>query len=289
MGVLAQLTAWSGDAMPPFWRLTAPGGGSLTILGSIHFATPEIFPLPEPIQQAYADAGLVAFEVDLRLSSGFTSMQKMNTASRYPEEDELSRHLSPESYSRLHDAAVSLGFPPDYFFRTRPWSCANTLTITALRAAGFSPDLGIDRHFLNRAITDGKSILGLETPDDQLALFAAMSETEQEEYLDQALEDLSQVKSYAPRLLEAWNHGNTTALRELVVEGIAAIPALHTLFFLRRNESWCRQLETLAATHRSLFVVVGSGHLVGDDNLIEMLTRKEFTLCREPPPAKQPE
>ena len=47
--------------------------------------------------------------------------------------------------------------------------------------------------------------------------------------------------------------------------------------FTSRNKNWAEQLNTIMP-QKSVLVVVGSGHLPGDDGLLDLLKRKGYTV-----------
>ena len=47
--------------------------------------------------------------------------------------------------------------------------------------------------------------------------------------------------------------------------------------FTSRNKNWAEKLNTLMP-QQSILVVVGSGHLPGDDGLLDLLKRKGYTV-----------
>ena len=55
--------------------------------------------------------------------------------------------------------------------RMKPWLVAITLMAPTLQAAGFKPELGVDRHFYDRAVASGMKRQALETLQYQLDRF----------------------------------------------------------------------------------------------------------------------
>ena len=47
--------------------------------------------------------------------------------------------------------------------------------------------------------------------------------------------------------------------------------------FTNRNKNWVQQLKTIMP-EKSVFVVVGSGHLPGNDGVIDLLKREGYTV-----------
>jgi uncharacterized protein YbaP (TraB family) len=52
-----------------------------------------------------------------------------------------------------------------------------------LSKAGFDAASGVDMQFAQRAQSDGKAIIGLETMDEQLSIFAQLSAPQQRDFM----------------------------------------------------------------------------------------------------------
>ena len=45
----------------------------------------------------------------------------------------------------------------------------------------------------------------------------------------------------------------------------------------RRNRAWVERIEALTYRNHDVLVIVGAGHLVGPENLIQLLEEKNYT------------
>ncbi len=262
-----------GNGAGCFWRVDGKDGSVLHVFGSIHFAKPDVYPLPASVVQAFDSAETVVFETDLDALSSPDTARKQARISFYAGNESLADHVSADTMTKLEAAAAKLGFSPSHFAKFRPWHCANTLAMTGLKQAGFDPALGLDQHFFRKATNEGKTVVGLEEPDLLLNLFGGMAAPAAEEYLRLALDELDEIKVFAPKLVRTWQAGDTEALKTLVFEGLKASPFLYRRLFLERNRAWLSRLRELGRPGNEIFVVVGAGHLVGPESLLELLRR----------------
>ena len=80
----------------------------------------------------------------------------------------LDQVIAPELFAEVKKRAEKAGLPMMALQRMKPWLVAITLMAPTLQAAGFKPELGVDRHFFDRAKDSGMKRQALETMAFQL-------------------------------------------------------------------------------------------------------------------------
>jgi uncharacterized protein YbaP (TraB family) len=265
-----------------FWTVSTPRA-TVHLLGSIHVGARDLYPLPAPIERAFESASTLVLEVDL----GDDGMRRLVAGTRqmtYPPGDSLDQHLSAATLAGLRARLAEAGIPEAVALRLRPWAVPMLLTVVAARRAGRDALEGIDLHFARRA-RGSKTIVGIETPEQQLAFFAAMPEAEQvlalEEFL--AREGARDAEAGITALTEAWRAGDDATLERIFVEAMQepAQRALYEAVFVKRNVTMVEAIERFLAAEGTYFVVVGTGHLVGPDSVVAMLRRRGHRVRRE--------
>ncbi|HEY4485659.1 MAG TPA: TraB/GumN family protein [Nitrospiria bacterium] len=257
------------------WEAAGPAG-TVFLLGSIHVAKKELYPLPDVIEGAFAQADTLVVEINPLDSQSPQGQMALAQRGVYPAGTSLRAQVSAETYekTRMYLAERDLGV--DLFDRFRPWFVALTLTMAEAQRLGFDPRNGIDIHFLGRA-AGRKRILELETFEQQIALFEGLSEREQELYLVYTLEDMKLISSQMDRLMRAWTEGDAASVEALLKEGLAGRPdagAMYDRWVDRRNDKMAEKIEGYLKTGGNYFVVVGAGHLIGERGLIRILEAK---------------
>jgi hypothetical protein len=147
--------------------------------------------------------------------------------------------------------------------------------------AGFDANLGLDRHFYDRARVEGKAVKGLETIDGQLSLFDGMTMTQQDHLLAESLKDLDTEQTNAVRLADAWKVGDTATVERIVLSDVKEDPDMYRRLLLNRNRSWLPVLDALLPRSGHAFVVVGAAHLIGPDGLLAMFRAKGYTVVQQ--------
>ena len=246
------------------------------LLGSMHVMKEDMYPLAPEIEAAYKQASVLVFETDMKALESPALAFKLTAKAMYPEDDSLKEHVSPAIYSLLVSNLQSSFLTEDMVNRFRPWMAAMTVVLVELQKQGFDVQNGLDKHFVNRAGTDGKTVDFFEQPEFQIALLTSLGDKESEEFLGQALRDMDVFKKQFKELVTAWLTGDTKALDKLLLESFREYPLMHKKFLTDRNRTWMPKLEKLLSGGKDVLVVVGAGHMIGKDGVVDLLTAKGY-------------
>lgn len=256
------------------WRASSPTA-QVFLLGSIHVAREDLYPLAAPIEAAYQDASRVVLELHLTPEVEAETVKKSLSLGLYPEGDSVDKHLSPEGWKRYSDFLESSGKPVVAFARMKPWLASLGLLMDTLGQDGFVPALGIDRYFQEKAEKDGKPIESLETVDDQLATLANLDDKTQELMLLEFLDSKDQLGPQMEQAFFAWSAGDVEGIEQLLLSSVTRpeYEPLHQKLFIERNHRMTARVRQYLAGAGSSLVIVGSGHLVGDEGIVALIAR----------------
>jgi uncharacterized protein YbaP (TraB family) len=151
------------------------------------------------------------------------------------------------------------------------------LTVVKL---GYDPAQGVDRVLADAARKAGKQVEGLETPEQQLSLFASAPDDVQLAYLAKVVGELGRVGPTVDQLLQRWSAGDADGVGALLDSEIRSSPRLAKIMIQDRNARWADWIAARMARPGVVFVAVGGGHLGGPGNLRELLAAKGFTIER---------
>lgn len=255
--------------------------GSLYLLGSIHLARDDVFPLDERIERAYRASSKVVFEVDLDEAAGSAVQKAFVEQGMCTGGTTIRDHVSRDTFRLLKKKARTAGIPVSRLEGMRPWLCALMLSMAELDRLGFRPDLGLDACLTQRAASDGKDMLFLETARFQIELLSGLPGDLQEELLRQALRELEVIGSQADAMASAWKRGDAGALEAILGVSLSEYPRIRQRLFIDRNEQWMPRLEALLAKEGDVLVVVGAGHLVGEGGLLELFSARGLSVVQQ--------
>ncbi len=254
------------------WALSGTSN-TVYILGSIHLLGPEHYPLPPAMEAAYRDSQVVVFETDMEAMEAPAFQQEMLRRAMLPADTTLKEEVAPETWAFLEKRFADAPFTLAAFQRFRPWMCALTITMRELLQMGLRPDLGVDRHFWDRAGEDEKTRTFLERPEFQLDLLTAMEPEQEEQFLLETVRQADETRQEMRRLVRAWQTGDIRTLEDLVGKGFADYPDLEKRFLTDRNRAWIPRILEMRQVEENVLVVVGAAHLVGKDSVIDLLRR----------------
>jgi uncharacterized protein len=255
------------------WKATRQQG-AVYLVGSVHMLTKDFYPLAAPIEAGFKDSDLLVEEVDLAEMLAPDQQFSLLARGMLPAGQTLDKVVSPATMALVNARVGSLGMPASALQQFKPWFLAMTLMAVEWEKAGFDAALGLDKHFYDRAQTEGKTVQGLETTEYQISRFDGMAMTQQDRFLAESLKDLDAEKASVQKIADAWKTGDLPTLERLVLQDVKDDPFMYQRLLVERNRNWLPKIEALFARRGRAFIVVGAAHLVGPDGLIAMLKAK---------------
>jgi uncharacterized protein YbaP (TraB family) len=259
------------------WRAIGKGG-TVYLVGSVHLLSKDFYPLNPALEAAYKDSTVLAEEVDLGEMAQPDAQMSLLTKGMLPSGQTLDTVLSPATKTLLDKHLGDFGPMGEVAKRFKPWLAALTIESLAWVNAGFDPNLGLDKHFYDRAIADGKTVQGFETMAFQVSLFDDMPMDQQDRLLASTLKDIDTEQANMTKLIAAWRDGDAPTVERLVLADMKGEPTIYKRMLVDRNRNWIPKIDQLLARNGRSLVIVGAAHLVGPDGLIAMLKAKGYTV-----------
>ena len=264
-------------AASPAWKISH-GANHLYLGGSIHLLAATDYPLPDALSAAYAGSARLVLETDLaRLQSPAGAAVMLNALS-YPPGDGIRQRVSAETYAALERFFTSRGVPMAQVENFRPGMISTMMTLLELGRLGLT-GVGVDAHFEQRAIRDGKPLGQLESVESQIGFLAGMGVGREDDLLRYALDETVKLPTLWPAIRDAWRGGDMTRLAELGIAPLARdFPRIHESLLVERNRAWMPQIETMLTSPEVEFVLVGALHLAGRDGLLAQLAARGYRI-----------
>jgi hypothetical protein len=265
------------------------------ILGSIHFADSSFYPLSPYISGAFDESEELAVEINIADDSVAASVAANSLEKGLlPQGRRLNQVIPIALWNSLDSLCAAWNFPSMALMNMRPWLAAMTLSTIAIQRSGIDPAYGIDAVLLDSAALRGMPIVGLETAEEQVGALADTSEgdTLGIYYLENTLKEISNLDSMVTQMSRAWKTGDDS-LMVRVLQSEKPDPEKATArdslmeaesdrrIYKDRNEKMATGIAQFLTENRKVFVVVGTAHLVLDqENVIELLRRRGFKVER---------
>lgn len=264
--VLAQGSVWQ----------VSKGNQKVFLAGTVHILPAEQFPLPKAYSQVYQLSDAIVLETPLPDSTDLAFQQKLLKAVSYEQGKTLKQFLSDETYQKLDRYLQEFQLNIGQFNQFKPGYIATVMTMLAAKKAKLA-GMGVDAHFAERAKRDQKTIEYLETQAFQLSLIANMGNGNEEVFIKATLEQMQGFEEMFSELLPAWRNGDAALLNSLVVEPVKKDdPVNYDAVLTARNKQWLPIIEQMFLDQDTEMVLVGVGHLVGQDSVITLLKDKGY-------------
>jgi uncharacterized protein YbaP (TraB family) len=254
----------------------------------MHVPDPEIGRLRPAIAEAFEKSNQVVLELTGLSGAGTASLaEKLVSVARLPEGESFDAGFTSEEKEALGDLTAAVGMPYFAALRLQPWLLAISLaTPPCVQVAMMRGEQGIDEQFETNAREAGKSVIGLETVEEQVAALASMKDAVGPEALleivalgKDGIADLfaTLLELYAQE--RPWLYVPLTLKMPEFAESAETFRLIQGTLLRDRNLRMRDRLLPILEQGRA-FVAVGALHLPGDDGSIELLRASGYAVTR---------
>lgn len=264
------------------WRIRK-GGHSSWLYGTLHVGRLEwVFPGPT-VSAALAASEVAAFELDF---SDPGVVQRLQDGLGAAAHDPAAPTLPDDLAARLRQQLQAACAPPEWQQSLPPEMLGVTLTLMAARRDGLESGYAIDPALAQLARRDGKQLVSLETPEQQIGLLRSESAAELRESLDKMLGDLERgrVRPLLRRVAGAWEQGRAAELSGYrrwceCARTPRERQALKAMLD-DRNGPMAERIDALHTEGKAVFAAVGSLHMFGPAALPALMAARGYQVTR---------
>lgn len=257
---------------PAIWTVQKPNGTTITFFGSVHLLPDGEGWRTKALRDAYEAADVVVLETDLSVMSGREMQAYLAKQSVNAPGVTLSSLLTPEQKATVTKGADAAGISFASLEGFRPWFAALQVSVGYAVSQGFNPAHGVDSKLESEARADDKGVAYFEKTREQLDVFIELPEEEQVAFLVFGAQEIIDRPDELKTLVGAWMRGDVDAIDELMNRGLEGSPGVAKALLEDRNARWVKVIrEFFLKDHNSYLIVVGAGHLAGEDSVIAML------------------
>jgi uncharacterized protein YbaP (TraB family) len=268
---------------PAMFKLT-DSDSEIYLFGTVHILPPELKWRTPAFDAALAKANRVYFETPSGPDAEARAIALTQSLGMNPPGVTLDSYLTPAEQERLRAAAAKAGTTIENLQPMRPWLAAIMVSLSAMMEAGQDPNAGVENVIEAEAGKSGKSLEYFETIDEQLGLFAKLSEQSQKAILIASLDDIEEGPALTHKLDQAWVTGDLRTLDSFVNGDMRRLDmAVYKAILVNRNANWTKQIDALMQADQkgaTIFIAVGAGHLAGKDGVPAMLEKLGYKVDR---------
>jgi len=284
LGLAAATFGLSGPALareskPALWQVSDKDT-NIYLFGTIHLLPPNTNWRSAKLDKATQDAGTLVVEtiIDEKNPAAFAAeYARLGVRAGLPP---IVSRVSANKQAALRAVITKSGIPEAALNNMETWAAAFALLQVQFKELGVSGNDGVETTLKQAFTAAGKPIQQLETNSEQLGFFDTLPEAAQRELLEGAVEDPALAKQQFNAMFASWMSGDVKSIAQTFNAEFVNSPELKAALLQRRNANWSGWLERRMQQPGTVFVAVGSGHLAGDDSVVELLKRRGYRVKR---------
>lgn len=252
------------------WEIKAPGMKKPSYLfGTIHLICPADFSLSDSLKLALSNTEQVALEVDMDDPAMMATMMKtMNMK----EGKTLSKLVSEADYARLarfYKDSVGVGIA--MLEKAKPFVLMGPLFNSILAC----PVQSYEMSLVELAGKQKTEVIGIETLEEQMALFDTIPYKEQAKTLLALIDSLPQARGEFKKLVALYKSENISELYEMTQKSSFGMEGSQDIMLFDRNKKWITRMQKIMNVKPTLFAV-GAAHLGSEKGVIALLRQAGY-------------
>lgn len=260
------------DADPALWVIR-DSDTTIYLFGTVHLLKPGLSWFDEAVADAFKASDGLMMEI-LPVRDEAALVPAMMDLARDSRGRTIRDRLGPKLHAAYVARMAKIGLPPEPLEPFEPWFILTVATVMDYANRGHLPEHGSEKVLEAAAMAAGKPITAFETPDEQLRMLDSMPEDEQLAGLIDWVRAEDGVVVDWEELTRAWAAGEPERAGALMNREMAKAPVSAKILLEDRNRRWVSALTRRMAQPGTLFVAVGSGHLMGNRSVQELLAER---------------
>lgn len=250
------------------WRIeeAAPKGKRSPpsyLFGTIHSEDPRLAPLPKAVHEALAQSNTFCMELLPDLATTLTLTKSM----LYEDDHSLVEVIGQKLFEQIAPLMLRRGIPTQALLKLKPWAAYMTLSTPPAQTGRI-----LDLILYEKARDDGKTLCGIETAEEQVAVFEQTPLSDQIALLQELASDPQAVDLQIQKMIPLYLQQDLAGLAALTTaETDASAKAFLKRLLDERNQRMLDRVLPLLSK-KTAFIAVGALHLPGQMGLLQLLT-----------------
>jgi uncharacterized protein len=252
------------------WEISGNGLTEPSFLfGTIHLICPDDFVIGNPLKKAVETTRQIAFEVDMDDPELMTAMTKSMFMAGG---NTLQTILNAKDYRRLHQFFKdSLGMDITSLDRAKPFVMTGPLLTKVLACQPKSYEMEL----MTLATKQQSEVIGLETIEEQMALFDTIPYARQASLLVSMIDSLPSVKKEFRDLVKLYKSQDLPAIYALTLKSEFGLDGQDEVLLFKRNRNWIERIRKIIREKPTL-IAVGAAHLGGKEGVVALLRESGY-------------
>lgn len=253
------------------WKITPAAGKPSYLFGTIHSEDPRVLKLPAEVKNRFDQAGIFCGEMKMDMGTQI----KMSQGMVYLNGQSLARLVDEPLYTKTILLVSQHGIPKYIAPMMKPWAAGLTLSFPVPKTGNF-----LDLVLYQKAEQQGKTLCGLETPEEIVSMLDNTPMETQKKLLRVAVREHPKLDSMFETMLKHYLARDLTALqklsdRELESSDADLVALVNNVLITKRNHNMLQNMQPNLKKGNA-FIAVGALHLPGDTGLLRLLEQRGY-------------
>lgn len=255
------------------WEITGKKVKSPSyLMGTMHLIPKEKFHFPDDLKEKVGASKLLVMEIggkeEQMKAASLIMLKEGNLFDHFsqPQKDTLFQYLNEEL--EIDSSTVK-----QQFSRVKPFALLQLMTRSAFGESPESYELTLQGIATQNEIP----VKGLETVEDQMAVFDNMDMDEQVEMVMSSIRNSENSAEEMNELIDTFLSQDIDALYALMGKEGNSLEKHEGALLTDRNEKWIPSIKKLIKKQPT-FIAVGAAHLGGPNGVVELLRKEGYTL-----------
>lgn len=251
------------------WRISGKDlSGPSYLYGTIHMICPDDLMIGDSLRQSVETANRLYLEINMDEPGMLMKTMKMSMLPSGTIRD----LMKPADYQRLESFVKdSLGMPMFLLNKMKPLTLMSVMYTKLLPC---NKTASYEETLMKMAKKKNKSIHGLETLEDQMAVFDQIPDTMETRMIMALVDDFNGQREEFSNLIRAYLNKDLHTLGNMIGDA-PDIDGFEDLLLVNRNKKWIPVMKKEMNQSACLFAV-GAGHLPGTDGVIDLLRKEGY-------------
>lgn len=256
------------------WKIEKPGIKASHLFGTMHVGDPRVVNLAPEVEYAFRNSERFAMEMLLTLAAE----GKIISGSFFNDGRTLKSVMEPDDYRKLLDLLNRRLFLPESMVTNmRPWAILVMLMMPKPGEA--DKESALDMMLYRRAAIRKIPLLGLETPEEQLAVFESMDIKDQVWMLNRSVKEFNELTEQVPLMLKAYLDRSLEELVNLQDKYMYDDSDIDDRFMYqlldKRNIRMVDRMQGFL-NEGNAFIAIGALHLPGKNGVLHLLEQNGY-------------
>lgn len=258
------------------WEISGNGlKTSSYLFGTIHLIGKEDFFFPKSLEDKIKASERATFEIDMDDMSSMESMFKIIGKAFMKDGVTLKDLVTEKEYQAIETHFQDKGLPLQLLDRMKPMLLA-TFASMDMGGGGMGDTKSYEMEIFAKVNEQNKPSDGLESVDDQLALFDSIPYKAQAQMLVESIKSSNKENEEYKMMIDLYKKQDIETLAKVSVdEKDSGLGGYSDLFLYQRNKNWIPHF-TRMMNEKPTFFAVGAGHLGGPKGVIQLLKKAGY-------------